>query len=353
MTEPHFNQKGSVMDWNGKRVLVTGGAGQIGSHLVARLAAAGADVSVADNLWRGHRENLAPGGVPAIDLDSRLHVVDLTDPAACDIVTRDCDVVYHLADVVAGINYVFGNQFSLFNTNLRIDANMLQAAVANRVPQYVYVGTACSYPADRQMDVSEGTPLFREEEAYPAQPESSYGWSKLMGEYHAELAMNEGLMEVGLLRFHNVYGPHCEMSPAKSQVIPSLLRKALRYPLEPFDVWGSGRQRRAFVYVSDAVDALVAVVERGMNRGVIQIGPDYSTSIREIAEEVVRVSGKNIRIHFDTSRPEGDLDRAADYAKARELLDWAPRVSIAQGLAQTYAWCAAQLGEPQKQARRA
>lgn len=331
------------MNWTSKRVLVTGGAGQIGSHLVAALVRAGADVSVADNLWRGDLDNLRPDGKPLIDFEHRMHPVDLTEADACLQVTRDQELVFHLADVVAGINYVFGNQFSVFNTNVRIDSNMLHAAIANRVNGYIYVGTACSYPADRQMDVSAGTPLFREEDAYPAQPESSYGWSKLMGEYQAELAMNEHLLQIGLLRLHNVYGPHCEMSPEKSQVIPALLRKAIRYPDEPFDVWGSGNQRRAFVYVSDAVDALMAVAERAMNRGVIQIGPDYSTSIREIAEYIVRASGKPIDIHFDTSRPEGDRDRAADFARARELLDWSPRVSIAEGIELTYAWCARRL----------
>jgi GDP-D-mannose 3', 5'-epimerase len=247
--------------------------------------------------------------------------------------------VYHLADVVAGINYVFGNQFSLFNTNVTIDSNMLRAAIANKVPRYVYVGTACSYPAARQREGEHGTPLFVEDDAYPALPESSYGWSKLMGEYQVELAMREGLVEAGLLRLHNVYGPHCEMSPGKSQVIPSLIRKALRYPQEPFVIWGSGRQRRAFVYVSDVVDALLRVVDRGLNQGVIQIGPDVSMSIAEVAELVVATSGRAIPIAYDTTRPEGDFDRAANWSRARDILGWKPSVSVAQGVALTYAWC--------------
>lgn len=331
------------MTFRGKRILVTGGAGQIGSHLVAALHDAGAEVLVADNLWRGKRENLIRQGSPLIGPE-HFHKLDLTDAEACRQVTRNCDLVYHLADVVAGINYVFGNQFSLFNVNLRIDSNMLAAAVANKVPRYIYVGTACSYPASRQTLASNGTtPLFREEEVYPAMPESSYGWSKLMGEYQAELAMNEELLDVGLLRLHNVYGPHCETSAEKSQVIPSLIRKAIRHPQEPFVVWGTGRQRRAFVYVSDIVDALLAVADRGMNRGVIQIGPDYSTSIRELAEAVVKLAGKPIDITYDPTRREGDGDRAADYAKAREVLDWQPRVPLSEGLRRTYQWCQQQL----------
>ncbi|MBS0172125.1 MAG: NAD-dependent epimerase/dehydratase family protein [Nitrospira sp.] len=332
------------MYWNNKRVLVTGGAGQIGSHLVARLTAAGAQVTVADNLWRGKKTNLlGDNGVPVIDMECRFLELDLTDYRNCERATEGQDVIYHLADVVAGINYVFGNQFSLFNTNLLIDSNMLRASIANHAASYVYVGTACSYPAERQSKLNP--PPFKEEEAYPASPESSYGWSKLMGEMGCELARKEQLLDIGILRFHNVYGPHCEMSPEKSQVIPSLIRKAIRYPDEEFVVWGSGKQRRAFVFVSDIVDALVSVATKGMNQGVIQIGPDYSTSIKEIAERVCAISGKQIDIRFDTSKPEGDVDRAADWTRARTILDWSPTTSIQEGLEQTYAWCERQILE--------
>lgn len=106
---------------------------------------------------------------------------------------------------------------------------------------------------------------------------------------------------------------------------------------------GSGKQRRAFVFVSDIVDALVSVATKGMNQGVIQIGPDYSTSIKEIAELVCAISGKQIDIRFDTSKPEGDVDRAADWTRARDILDWSPTTSIQEGLERTYAWCERQV----------
>lgn len=337
------------MNWNGTRVLVTGGAGQIGSHLVARLASYGAIVTVADNLWRGKKSNLFDqDGKPVIDLSRNFFELDLTDPVNCQRATEGQDVVYHLADVVAGINYVFGNQFSLFNANLLIDSNMLKASIANGVRSYVYVGTACSYPAERQSKLNP--PLFKEADVYPASPESSYGWSKLMGEMSCDLAMKEKLLDIGVLRFHNVYGPHCEMSPEKSQVIPSLIRKALRHPQEEFVVWGSGRQRRAFVFVQDVVDALETVLLKGMNQGAIQIGPDYSTSIKEIAECVRSISGKQIDIRYDTTKPEGDVDRAADWSKARDILEWSPTTSIESGLERTYAWCERQVFEQVGQA---
>lgn len=324
------------MDWMGKKVLVTGGAGQIGSNLVARLTGLGAKVTIADNLWRGSLQNLQGESGPVIDLDRNFHKVDLVDYESCLKVTANQDVVFHLADVVAGINFVFSNEMFVFTNNLIIDSNMIRASTENRAGTYVYVGTACSYPADKQI---VGAPPFREEDVYPANPESAYGWSKLMGEFGCDLLRKANAMPVGLLRLHNVYGPHCVLDPAKSQVIPALIRKAIRHPAEEFVVWGSGRQRRAFVFVEDVVDALVSVVERGLDKGAIQIGPDYSTSIAEIAEKVVAVSGRDIPIRFDTTKPEGDADRAADWSKAKEILGWKPKTSIDEGLAKTFAWC--------------
>lgn len=331
------------MEWERQKVLVTGGAGQIGAHLVRRLIRLGAEVSVADNLWRGKLAHLIEAGIPLIDFATRFHEVDLVDDEACRRVAAGQDIVFHLADVVAGIQYVFGHQYSLFHTNVVMNSNMLRAAIDAGVAQYVYVGSACSYPADKQSRLNP--PPFKEEDVYPAAPESSYGWSKLMGEYACDLARMEGLIDIGVLRLHNVYGPYCEMSPERSQVIPALIRKAINHPTEEFVVWGSGDQRRAFVFVDDAVDALVAVVEKGMGQGTIQIGPGESHSIREIAEEIVAISKKAIEIRMDTTRREGDTDRVADFSKASELLGWSPQIGIREGLARTYAWCQKQLGE--------
>jgi nucleoside-diphosphate-sugar epimerase len=325
------------MDWAGRKILVTGGAGLIGSTLVENLVERGAIVTVADNLWRGKRENLIVNGHGIIDFDKDFYQVDLIDYYNCSKVVKGQEIVYHLADVVAGINYVFGNQLSLFHTNVVMNSNMLHAAIAAGVQKYIYVGTACSYPADKQSILNP--PPFKEENAYPASPESSYGWSKLMGEYECEIAAEEGLVEVGILRLHNVYGPKSDMSPEKSQVIPSLIRKAINYPQEDFVVWGSGNQRRAFVYIYDVITSLLSVVERGMGKGVIQIGPDYSISIREIAETIAAISGKDIDIKYDPAKREGDMDRVADWSKAKRILGWSPKTTIETGLKKTYEWC--------------
>lgn len=325
------------MNWKNKRILVTGGAGFIGSHLVEALVKNGAVVSVADNLWRGKIDNLKKDdGHDSIDLQKHFYQADLTRYDICKRVTESQDIIFHLADVVAGINYVFGNELSLFNSNVLINSNMLHASIESNVDHFIYVGTACSFPKEKQDRFN--LPLLKEDDAFPANPESSYGWSKLMGEYECSLALKENLINIGVLRLHNVYGPKTDISPERSQVIPSLIRKAINYPREKFIVWGSGEQRRAFIYIEDVVNALILVAEKGMNKGAIQIGPDYSTSIREIAEIIVSTSDKDIPVVYDTSKPEGDKDRAADWAKAKEVLGWRPKTTIKDGIAATYSW---------------
>ncbi|TVS08005.1 MAG: NAD-dependent epimerase/dehydratase family protein, partial [Phycisphaerales bacterium] len=162
--------------------------------------------------------------------------------------------------------------------------------------------------------------------------------SKLMGEYMAELAQKEGLLRVGITRFHNVFGPRCDTDPRTSQVIPSLIRKVIENDSGQLVVWGSGRQRRAFLFVDDAVETLVRVRERAMGEGPVQMGLERSTGIGELAETIVEVSGRPIEIVFDTSKPEGDFDRRPDLAKAERVLGFTPRVSLRDGLERTFRW---------------
>ncbi len=318
--------------WRDRRVLVTGGAGMIGSGLVRALLGLGCEVTVADNLRRGRVEHLPEDHAGRL----RFLQIDLSEPGAAVNVVEGCDTVYHLADIVAGIGYVFGNEFPIFSHNIALDRAVLDACVRLRTPNYIYAGSACSYPAELQMRADP--PPLKEEQAYPASPESGYGWSKLMGEYMAELAQKEGLLRVGIARFHNVFGPRCDTDPKTSQVIPSLIRKVIENSSGKLAVWGSGRQRRAFLYVDDAVETLVRIRERAMGAGPVQMGLPESTGIGELAREIVEISGRGIEIEFDTSRPEGDFDRRPDLTKAGRVLGFTPRVSLREGLARTYRW---------------
>lgn len=318
------------------RVLVTGGAGLIGSNLAFRLHQLGHEVTILDNLWRGNRSNLRAFFSEDF-IASNLIVSDLTDSRSTGELVRGFDKVFHLADVVGGINFVFGNEHFTFSQNVRINSNTLSAAIKNGIPHYIYVGTACSYPEHLTTGEFSGQ-LLREEDAYPANPESAYGWSKLMGEYELEVASKAGLIDSTILRLHNVYGFPTEFSEERSQVIPALARKVAMYPSEEYVVWGSGKQRRSFVYVDDVVDALVLAMDLGVNQGPIQIGPNSSTSIAEIAHVLAELSGKDVTPTFDTAMPEGDGDRAGDNAKALALLGWSSSTSLREGLKKTYEW---------------
>lgn len=319
------------------RILVTGGAGMIGSNLVKRLATAGHEVIVVDNLWRGRLEYLNDdNGIPCIDVATNFYDIDLRIPGSVSHLLDGVDYVYHLADIVAGIGYVFNNQGSLFRDNFLINSNVIDSVRRSSVKGFIYVGTACSFPA--QMQTGVDAPPLREQDQYPANPESAYGWSKLMGEYEAFLMEKEVGIPTSVLVLHNVYGCPSDFSPLTGQVIPSIIRKALMWPREEFIVWGSGQQGRAFVHVRDVVDALCSAMSTGWGEGPIQIGPDVCTSIREIAETVVEISGKPIPIHYDMSKPEGDRGRRADYSKALRVLGWRPRVELRDGLEELFHW---------------
>lgn len=328
--------------WNNKKILVTGGAGFIGSTLVKRLVSEGAKVQIIDNLWRGNLNNLlGPDGTHVIDLERTFHLADLTDYKMCLELIHDVDFVYHLADIVGGIQFVFSNEVFVFRQNLLINTNVLSACLVNGVSNYVYVGTACSYPKHLQM--STVVVSLRENQTYPAEPESSYGWSKLMGEYEAELAQKSGKINVGLLRFHNAYGPGSPFEGDSAQALPSLIRKAINYPKEPFIVWGSGNQYRDFVYIDDIIDALIRVATKGMNKGLIQIGSEKAITLREAAETIIKVSGKQIDLKFDLSKPEGDRGRIGICDLAREILDWHQTLNFDNGIQKTYHWIEKQL----------
>ena len=311
----------------------------IGSNLVKRLVKEGHEVSVIDNLWRGKLEYLNDeNGEPVIDLENNFHNVDLSTGFGIDSIVFNTEYVIHLADIVAGIDYVFSNQGDLFRLNNLINTHLFHSvrkAGKERIKGLIYVGTACSYPLTRQNSL-DVIPL-KEEELFPALPESAYGWSKLMGQLEIGFLEKETGIPCCTLQFHNVYGSPCDYGE-RSQVIPALIRKAINFPEEEFNVWGSGKQGRAFIHVNDIVDALVLALEKGWGHGWIQIGPSECTSIREIAEAVVKISGKDIVPFYDTTKPEGDKARSADWSKAKEVLGWEPKVSLEDGLRQQYEW---------------
>lgn len=338
------NEKVDITWYSGKRILVTGGAGFIGSWLVESLVRLGAEVFVVDNLWRGSIENLKKSNESYwIPIHNHFFQLDLREyhNALSSCLISKPDLVYHLADIVAGVDYVFKNEPFVFRSNVLINTNIFSAVKEIEAKQLIYLGTACSYPRKLQ-EKSGGTPLL-ENQAYPADPESAYGWSKLMGEYEADLLNKNSDIQVGILRLHNVYGPRSILSKNRSQVIPSLIRKAIQYPNEEFIVWGSGKQARDFIFVGDVIDALLRLPLKGMNKGVIQIGTTKETTVAELAASIVAISGKEIPLVFDQEKPEGDGGRSGNYDKAKQVLGWDVFTPLISGLQQTYDWAYQQI----------
>lgn len=323
------------------KILVTGGCGMIGSNLVKRLVKEGHNVSVIDNLWRGKLEYLNDdNGNPVIDLSTSFYNIDLAKNEGFDEIIEQNEYIIHLADIVAGIDYVFNNQGDLFRQNNLINTNVfhsIRKAGKEKIKGVIYVGTACSYPLTRQNSL-DVVPL-KEDELFPALPESAYGWSKLMGQLEIGFLEKETGIPCCTLQFHNVYGSPCDYG-ARSQVIPALIRKAINYPREEFNVWGSGKQGRAFIHVNDVVEALILALKKGWGHGWIQIGPSECTSIREIAETIIKISRKDIIPFYDITKPEGDKARSANWSKAKDILGWEPKVSLQEGLKQQYEWIA-------------
>ncbi len=297
----------TMEDSDMKSIMVTGGCGMIGSNLVKRLVNEGWDVYVVDNLWRGKIEYLNDNnGKPIIDIETHFFKRDLSVFAEAQEVVGITDYIVHLADIVAGIDYVFNNQGELFRINNLINSNLFDACRKvgkNKVKGLMYVGTVCSFPLTRQNTLNP-EPLH-ENELFPALPESAYGWSKLIGQLEIGYLEKETGIPCCTLMFHNVFGTPTDFGE-RSQVIPALIRKAVKYPNEEFIVWGSGEQGRAFIHVNDIVNALILALDRGWGHGWIQIGPSFSTSIKEIAYKIVEISGKDIKPQFDATKPEGE-----------------------------------------------
>jgi len=321
-----------------KKICVTGGAGMIGSCLTKELSKLGYKVIVIDNLWRGKIKNIS--SIENFNKDEQFFNFDLSNIENEKKVIeqlKDCDILVHLADIVAGIDYVFNNEYDIFRINNNINSNTFEWATKAGVGKIIYAGTACSFPKDMQNGLDA---VLKESDLFPAEPESGYGWSKLMGSLELTYLSKKHDFEFTTLMLHNVYGVNSDLDPEKMQVIPSLINRLMELKNgEKLVVWGSGQQGRAFIYVADIVNAFVKAIKAEEKLPpIIQIGPDYCTSIKELAETIIEISGKSVEIDFDLTKPEGDRGRYADYSLAQSVLGWEPKHLLKEGLALTYKW---------------
>lgn len=310
------------------RVFLTGAAGMIGSNIAKALIANGHNVIGIDNLWRGRIDNLA--SIIENDNFEFRHADIISDNDWYNDITSD-SLIIHTADIVAGIGYVFQNEWSIFQKNNLINTAIARIAVQKKPAHLIYLGTACSYPQTMQRSVDSS--VLEENDKYPADPESGYGWSKLLGDIEFNLALKTIDTRLTVLDLHNVFGWPCIYNQPTSQVIPSLINKALASTDGTITVWGNGEQGRAFLHVSDVVSAVEKSMHYAGEFSNFMIGPEECTTISEVAETIIKHDGIAAeKIVYDLDKPVGDIGRFANPARAKQELKWEIQIPFEKGM---------------------
>lgn len=313
--------------WNGKRVLVTGGNGFIGSHLVEMLVSSGAHVRVPyTNASR--LENLQ-----TVKSQIELLPADLFDFKNCVKACQDQEIILNLAARVAGIEFNRLYPATMLRDNMTLQQNMLEAAHQANVERFLVVSSACVYPNTARIPTPEDDG-FKDE---PEPTNSGYGWSKRFAELMGEKYAQEFGMKIAIARPFNSYGPRDNFDPKTSHVIPALIRR-VESGENPLVVWGNGNPTRAFCYVTDFARGLMLCAEKGVGKGAINIGTNEEVSIKQLVEWIVQAAEKNPSIVFDTSKPNGQPRRNCDNTKAEEVLGFHTQVPLKEGLKQTIEW---------------
>ncbi|UPV75246.1 NAD-dependent epimerase/dehydratase family protein [Halorussus limi] len=317
------------MSFDSERVLVTGGASFIGSHLVEDLVERGARVRVADDFSSGTIENLAAVKDEIEVLDGNLKRRSFAEEA-----TQDIDRVFHLAADHGGRGYI-SNYPANCATNMALDNIVFETAVENGVEKITFASSACTYPTDIQQ---EQRPLREDmvsfDERGGAYADEAYGWAKLMGERSLQAFHEQYGVDASAVRIFTAYGPR----ENETHAIVALIAKAYAEQ-DPYQIWGDGEQTRNFTYVSDIVSALVLANERISDATPVNAGiPDY-ISINEVAEAIFDyLDWEPDEINRMTDKPVGVRHRAADTTRAEELLGWEPEHSLKDGMAETIDW---------------
>lgn len=309
-------------------VLVTGAGGFIGHHLVNHLVSLGHKVRGVDI----KKPEFGPTSA------HQFWKVDLRDPGEARLSVRDIEYVYHLAADMGGIGWIKTHNAEIMSNSLQIDLNMLNAARDRKVKRLLFSSSACVYPEYNQKETD--APGLKESEVFPAEPEAAYGWGKLTTEKLCEHFQKDFGLETRRTRFHNVYGPEETWQGGREKVPAALSRKIAlaKFSGEKFiEMWGDGEQRRSFIYVSDVVKGLVALMESEYS-GAVNIGNDYTVSINELAEMLMKIANYPCEVRH-VEGIQGVRGRNSDNTLAREVLpNWKPEVSLEDGLRVTYRW---------------
>ena len=317
-----------------KKALVCGAGGFIGGHLVKRLKEEGYWVRGVDIKEHEFAETAADDFI----------LGDLRDPQLCRKITSDVkfDELYQLAADMGGAGYIFSGDHDavVMHNSATINLNMAEEAKNSGIGKIFYSSSACIYPASIQEDPDNHG--LKESDAYPANPDSEYGWEKLFSErLYFSYARNYG-MEVHVARFHNIFGPEGTWTGGREKAPAAMCRKVAEAPDGgEIEIWGDGEQTRTFLYIDECLEGVRRFMESDF-AGPVNIGSDELISINNLAKLAMKFAGKNLTFnHIDG--PLGVRGRSSDNTLIEEKLEWRPTARLEDGLRVTYEWIAAQV----------
>ncbi len=324
-----------------KSVIVLGGGGFIGGHLAKRLKDEGCHVRIADiknhEFWN-HEE-----------ICHEFIKCDLTDPKAVELViNEECDELYQLAADMGGAGYIFTgeNDANVMHNSCLINLNVAKECVEKRVKKVFYSSSACMYPEYNQLDPDN--PNCTESSAYPANPDSEYGWEKLFSERIFLAFSRNYKLNVRIARFHNIFGPQGTWTGGKEKAPAAMIRKVCEASEgDSIEVWGDGKQTRSFLHVAECVEAVLRLMSSNFE-GPVNIGSEEMVTINELANIAINISGKSISIKniegeefkkkYGFPCPTGVRGRNSHNQLFKEKVGWSVSQTLEQGMIDTFPW---------------
>src|ERR1041385_1078565 len=325
-----------------RTALVCGAGGFIGSHLVKRLKAEGYWVKGVDLKYPDFSKTVADEFV----------VGDLRDQQVVNaVVDRAYDDVYQLAADMGGAGYIFTGEHdaNVMHNSATINLNIIERCRIMKAGKIFYSSSACMYPAYNQEDPDN--PNCAESSAYPAAPDSEYGWEKLFSErIYFAFARNHGL-DARVARFHNIFGPEGTWCGGREKAPAALCRKVAEQPDGgEIEIWGDGRQTRSFLYIDECLEGICRLMKSDSFSGPVNIGSDEMVTINGMAQTIMEIAGKKLSLKH-ISGPLGVRGRNSDNRLIREKLGWAPSQPLIQGIEETYRWIERQVSAKREQQR--